>query len=74
MQSALDDFGMDKITDVINKIYNSGDVSKLIFVAVPKKPDTNECELKWKISLMSHITKTMMRILMNRNEAELDWK
>ena len=70
MIMALEDYGIDKLTDVINKIYDTGefptDLSKSIFVAIPKKPGAIECEHHRLISLMSHITKIIMRILLLR--------
>lgn len=77
MFSALDDFGIDKIIDAVNKIYDSGnileDVTKSILVSLPKRPAANEYDPHGAISLMSHISKLMMRILTNgersRNKA-----
>lgn len=70
MFSALDNFGIDKITEVINEIYKSDnileDVSISIFVALNKKLGVNECNLYQTISVISHITKLMLWILMNR--------
>lgn len=70
MLTALDDFSIDKITEIISDIYNSGyieeDLSRSIFIAMPKKQSANECELHRTISSMSHVTKLIIRILMNR--------
>ena len=70
MIQALDEFGIEKVTDLVNAIYDSGeippDMSKSIFIALPKKPGATECELHRTISLMSHITKVLMRVLMGR--------
>ena len=42
MTESLDDFGIDMLTDFLNAIYDSGeipsDLSKSIFIALPKKP------------------------------------
>lgn len=47
--STLDDYGIEKITEIINLIYNRGEIpeglSRVIFVALPKKEGTSEC--KW---------------------------
>lgn len=77
MFSALDDFGIGKIIDAVNKIYDSGnileDITKSILVSLPKRPAANEYESHGAISLMSLISKLMMRILTNgersRNKA-----
>ncbi|GFN91009.1 endonuclease-reverse transcriptase [Plakobranchus ocellatus] len=42
------------------------DLSKSIFIALPKKPGATECELHRTISLMSHITKILQKIIMLR--------
>ena len=42
------------------------DLSKSIFIALPKKPGTIECEFHRTISLMSHITKVILRVIMMR--------
>ena len=67
---ALDDFGIEKLTIMANEIYDTGkipqDLSKSIFIALPKKPGTIECELHLTISLMSHITKVILRVIMMR--------
>ena len=51
-------------------MYNSGnipeDLSKSIFIALPKKPGATECELHRTISLMSVVIKVILRILMQR--------
>ena len=65
---SLDEFGIDMLTDFLNAIYDSGeipsDLSKSIFIALPKKPGATECESHRTISLMSHITKILLKILM----------
>ena len=54
----------------IPAIYDTGeipsDLSKSIFIALPKKPGATECESHRTISLMSHITKILLKILMAR--------
>ena len=67
---ALDDFGIEKLTIMANEIYDTGkipqDLSKSIFIALPKKPGTIECELHRTIRPMSHITKVILRVIMMR--------
>ncbi|GFO30487.1 endonuclease-reverse transcriptase [Plakobranchus ocellatus] len=67
---ALEDFGIGKVTHLLNEIYDTGqiptDLSKSIFIALPKKPGATECELHRTISLMSHITKILLKITMLR--------
>ena len=63
MSKALDDFGIEKLTIMANEIYDTGkipqDLSKSIFIALPKKPGTIECELHRTISLKLRVI--MMR-------------
>ncbi|CAF4310248.1 unnamed protein product, partial [Rotaria magnacalcarata] len=70
MIQCLDELGVDVMTKLINKIYDTGeipeDLTKSIFIALPKKPGATECELHRTISLMSHITKVLLKILMMR--------
>ncbi|GFR85819.1 transposon TX1 uncharacterized 149 kDa protein [Elysia marginata] len=58
---ALEDYGIEKTTNLLNEIYDTGqiptDLTKSIFIALPKKPGATECELHRTISLMSHVTK-----------------
>ena len=47
MVEALENYGVMKLTEVINKIYDDGkfpeDLSKSIFITLPKKPGAVEC-------------------------------
>ncbi|GFO05641.1 RNA-directed DNA polymerase from mobile element jockey-like [Plakobranchus ocellatus] len=66
----LEDFGIGRVTHLLNEINDTGqiptDLSKSIFIALPKKPGATECELHRTISLMSHITKILLKIIMLR--------
>ena len=70
MIKALEGFGITTLTKLINNIYDTGhipsDLSKSIFIALPKKPNANECKNHRTISLMSHVTKILLRIIMMR--------
>ncbi|XP_063588636.1 uncharacterized protein LOC134765778 [Penaeus indicus] len=70
MIEALGDYGIEKLTEVVNKIYDDGvfsdELSKSIFIALPQKTGAVECELHRTISLMSHITKIILRVLLLR--------
>ena len=75
MMIALEDYGIDKLTDIVNEIYDTGvipeDLSRSIFIALPKKPGATECELHRTISLMSHMTKLILRIIMMRARSRI---
>ena len=70
MIQSLDELGVDVMTKLINKIYDTGEIpeelTKSIFIALPKKSGATECELHRTISLMSHVTKILLKILMMR--------
>ena len=71
---AVEEFGVDQITKIFNNIYETGqipeDLSKSIFIALPKKAGAIECELHRTISLMSHLTKILLRIILNRTRTK----
>jgi len=75
MIDALEDYGVEKLTEVINKIYDDGkfpeDLSKSIFIALPKKPGAVDCDKHRTISLMSHVTKIILRILLMRARSRI---
>lgn len=60
MISDLDDFKIDRIAGIIKEINDIGNIPKelgrSIFKALPNKRNANECELHWKINLLSHLT------------------
>ena len=68
MIDALEDYGVEKLTDVINKIYEDikfpEDLAQSIFIALPKKRGVVDCEQHRRISLMSHVTKLVLKILL----------
>ena len=70
MIEALEEYGVEKLTEIINKIYDDGkfpeDLSKSIFITLPKKPGAVDCEQHHTISLMSHVTKIILRVLLLR--------
>ena len=72
---ALEEMGIGMTTKLLNAIYDSGaipeDLAKSVFIALPKIPGATECELHRTISLMSHITKVLLRVLMLRMRKSL---
>ena len=70
MIEALEEYGVEQLTEIINKIYDDGkfpeDLSKSIFITLPKKPSAVNCEQHCTISLMSHVTKIILRVLLLR--------
>ena len=70
MLLALGDFGVRELTKLFNKIYDTGNiVSSLcesIFVALPKVEGTLECSKHRTISIMSQVTKILLRVILKR--------
>ena len=73
MWKALGNFGITKLTDLFNQIYETGtfpdDMVKSIFIPLPKKPKATSCGDYQLISLMPHITKIFLRVVLNRIKA-----
>ena len=59
----------------MNKIYEEGKVPQelrhSVFIALPKKPKAQDCENFRTISLMSHVTKILQKVLLNRMKGTL---
>ena len=72
---SLGDFGLDKITEIANYVYDSEDspeeVHESIFNALPKKLGTIDCKTHATVSLMSHVTKIVSRVMLNRNKSTI---
>ena len=68
MITALEGLGIHVLTKLANMIYDTGtfpdELSKSIFIVIPKKIGTTECELHRTISLMSHVTKIILRVML----------
>ena len=66
---AVDDFVINKITWMANLMYDSGSfteqMTQSIFIAIPKITGTLECNCHRKISIMSHITKLILRVVIS---------
>ena len=70
MLTALGEFAIKETTKLLNIIHVTGeiptDLKKSVYIAIPKKIGTVECDQHRTVSLMSHLTKVMLRVLMNR--------
>ena len=75
MVKALDDNGVTKLTKVLNDVYQTTnipeDLLKSVFVTIPKKQGATKCELFRTISLMSCVTKLLLKIIMKRSRSHL---
>ena len=68
--NACKDTSIRKLCTLSNKIYRTGEIPKQmkesVFIPLPKKGDLLECGNYRLISLMSHITKLILRVIMRR--------
>ena len=75
---AHEGYGNNKVTTSLNKICDTGpippDIFKSIFIALPKKTRAKEGDLHRAISLMSHVTKILLRIIMMQRSNMALWK
>ena len=70
MLVAAGEVGILELTELSNTIHNQGsfpsELIKSIFITLPKVNETIKCEKHQTISLMSHVTKLVLRIVINR--------
>ena len=73
--AALDDWGIDLITNLLNDIYDNGEIPKemfkSVFIMLPLRVGATECDIHRTISLMRHLTKLLLRILLQRMRSKL---
>lgn len=66
----LDDESISVLTAFFNQVYQSGELpndwQKSIFIALPKNTKASRCSDFRLISLMSHVLKILLKILLNR--------
>ncbi len=70
MLKALEKESLETLTEMCNNIYNTGhipeDFRQSIFVTIPKKVKALDCTDFRTISLMSHVVKMLLRIILER--------
>ena len=75
MLKALGDTGVNILHSLVNKIYDSGkipnDMLKSVFIALPKKPNTLDCDQHRTISPMSHTLKLLLKIVLERCRSKI---
>ena len=73
---ALDEHNIEIITSLCNIIYNSGmiptEMKHSVFITLPKKPKAMICTEFRTISLMSHVTKLLLKIIQQRMANKID--
>ena len=75
MLQALGDFAIDQLTTLFRRIYETGNIVKSmcesVFVALPKVEGTLECSKHRTLSIMSHITKILLRVILKRIRSKI---
>ena len=75
MLKALGDTGVNILHSLVNKIYDSGeipnDMLKSVFIALPNKPNTLDCDQHRTISLTSHTLKLLLKIVLERCRSKI---
>src|SRR5215469_8145260 len=70
MLKALGNFDVEKIATLANHIYESGELtsqmSKSVFRAIPKEQEILACKKHRAISIMSQVTKILIRVILAR--------
>ena len=73
---ALDDQNIEIIVSLCNMIYNRGmiptEMKHSVFITLPKKPKAMNCTEFRTISLMSHVTKLLLKIIQQRIANKID--
>lgn len=68
---ALDEEGITTLTEICNEVYETGYIPEQLkhslFIKIPKKAKAVDCTDYRTISLMSNVTKLILRIITNRN-------
>ena len=76
MLQAIGSLGIARITQLCNKIYDTGympdDLKQSTFIPIPKKARAVNCSDFRTISLMSHATKVLLKVILERNKAKID--
>ena len=76
MIKLLEDFGLEKLTDLYNQIYSTGtfpeELLKSVYITLPKQPRATECSNYRTISLMPHTLKIFLKVIQDRIGCKID--
>ena len=76
MIKALDDTGIDIIHKLANNIYKTGmippSMNESTFICLPKKPKPTMCTEYRTLSLMSHLLKVILKVILSRNRQKIE--
>ncbi|XP_063885526.1 uncharacterized protein LOC135113837 [Scylla paramamosain] len=67
MVEAAGDFAIEKITELANQIYDTGNIPERMeeseFIVIPKKEGAVECDKHRTISIMNQVAKIVLRVI-----------
>ncbi|RUS89973.1 hypothetical protein EGW08_002240 [Elysia chlorotica] len=70
MLKVLGEFSIEKLTDIFNDIYDTGhipdELAKSVYITLPKKSKSIECGDFRTISIMPHVTKLLLKVILER--------
>ena len=76
MIKALDETGVKIIHKLVNDIYKTGviptSMNESIFIRLPKKPKATMCTEYRTLSLMSHVLKVILKVILLRNKQMIE--
>ena len=76
MIKLLEEFGIEKLTDLYNVIYSTGtfpeELLKSVYITLPKQPRATECSNYRTISLMPHTLKIFLKVIQDRIGRKID--
>ena len=76
MVEAVGEFGIEKITELANRIYSTGQVPEAMkeseFIVIPKMDGAVECSKHRTISIMSQMRKIVLKVLNERLERKVN--
>ena len=76
MLKILEDFGIDKLTELFNLIYSSGEFPEellmSVFITLPKQARATDCSNFRTISLMPHTLKIFLKVIQARIGTKID--
>ena len=76
MLQALGDFGVNILTELCNRMYETAyipeDLKTSVFILLPKKPKALDCSDYRTISLMCHMLKLLLTVILRRIRNKLD--
>ena len=78
MLEVLGEWGVGVVTKIANSIYDTGQIpeqmAQSVFITIPKKPGAIDCDKFRTISVMSQLSKIVLRIILNRLRNKIEWE